>query len=263
MNLTDLEKFYQDDAYCGFTKDLNISRYDEYASYVQKYCKGSVHEIGSGLGLAAIALKKAGVNIIATDIFPQNANKTFEDFKLDIPVEFLNVNSINKADCSVDNYCLHQVMEHIENPEIAVKEIYRTLKPNGLFVLIGPNLISPFSSLKCLIMAVIGKWKTPWFNRTDNYSFPMGDTIFEISVLFFRNSLLSFLKFFFKSHRSIIFRKPCLQKPAISDSDSVNLLNPYDMRELFENVGFEIIGFQDKRKLGTFAGSTWIVGRKK
>lgn len=263
MEFTELEKFYQDDAYCGFTKDLNIDRYSEYANFVHKHCKGKVYEIGSGLGLAALALKRRGVDIVATDIFPENARKTFLLFDSNILIEEMNVNAIFKEENSVENFCLHQVMEHIENPENAIKEIYRTLKPNGHFVLIGPNLISPLSSLKCLFMAITGKWNTPWFFRQDNYTFPLGGTVIEILNYLFRNLYLIFSKILFKGSRKLEFREPCLQKPAMSDSDAVNLLNPIDMREIFESVGFQIVSFQSERKYGVFSGSTWIVGKKR
>ena len=262
LNLTELEKFYQDDAYCGFSNDLSIERYSEYANYVQRHTQGKVYELGSGLGLAAIILKKAGIDIVATDIFPQNAIKTFKHFNQEISIEEINLNSINKSDSSVENYCLYQVMEHVENPQIAINEIYRTLKPNGVFILVGPNLISPLTSLKCLVMAITGKWKTPWFKRKDQYIFPLGGTVLEIIHIFFRNLFLSLLKTFVKSSRKIIFRTPCLQKPAISDSDAVNLLNPFDMKEILEKVGFTITSYQDQRKFKSFSGSTWIVAKK-
>jgi SAM-dependent methyltransferase len=263
LELTELEKFYKDDAYCGFSDQLNVDRYNEYAGFVKKHCHGKVYEIGSGLGLAAIALKKSGVDVVATDIFPNNSLSTFEKFKISIPVESLNVNHIEKADGSVENYCLYQVMEHIENPKKAVDEIYRTLKPGGLFILVGPNLISPLTSLKALLMSVARKWDTPWFVRKDKYTFPFGGTIIGIFITFFKNLFLSLNKCLFKSSRNIIYRTPCLEKPAISDSDAVNLLNPFDMRSLFEKTGFEIVSYQEQRKFGGFSGSTWIVGKKK
>ncbi len=262
MEYSKLEQFYKDDAYCGFGSEIKVERYKEYAEYVKSHVSNKVFEIGSGLGLAALAIKLAGVEVSATDIFPQNAEKTFLKNNISIEVIELNVNKITLADNVVDNFCLYQVMEHIESPEIAIAEIYRTLKPGGSFILVGPNLISPLTSLKSFVMAITRKWDTPFFSRNDGYEFPFGSTVVECFFIIFINLYRTFLKLLLKSKRNIIFRKPCLIKPAISDSDAVILLNPIDMREMLLKTGFSILDYQTKRLFGSFAGSTWIVARK-
>ena len=94
----------------------------EYADFVKKHCTGKVYEIGSGLGQAAKALKSSNIQVIATDIFPENAKKYFNEIKVEIPIEELNINKIDKEDNSVDNYCLYQVMEHIKSLKVHLKK---------------------------------------------------------------------------------------------------------------------------------------------
>lgn len=261
--LSEIEQFYADNGYCGFGNSINVDRFEEYAKFVlSNIGQNEVFELGSGLGLAAFALKLKGIKVTATDIFPDNAIQKFQELQVEIPVKFINVNKIDIADNSVENYCLNQVMEHLENPEKAVNEVYRTLRPEGRFIIVGPNLISPLSSLKCVIYGVIQKWKTPWFIRRDGYSYPFGDTILDSVILLFLNILRTLLRICFKRSRKLIFRKPCLKKPALSDSDAVFLMNPLDVREMLTTAGFKILSYQSQRSFGSFAGSTWIVAVK-
>ncbi len=261
--LSEIEHFYADNGYCGFGNSVDVNRFSEYADFVmQGKNTGTIYELGSGLGLAAYALKLKGIDVVATDIFPGNASQKFAELKVDIPVKLINLNAIDCPDHSVDNFCLNQVMEHLENPAKAIGEVYRTLRPGGRFIIVGPNLISPFSSLKCVVYGILGKWDTPWFKRTDGYHYPFGDTIFESAIFFFINLLRSVLRLVLPSARKPIFRKPCLKKPAISDSDAVFLMNPIDVRQMLVDAGFKIESYQSKRKFGAFAGSTWIIASK-
>jgi SAM-dependent methyltransferase len=262
-NFTKIEQFYADDAYCGFSGKFNIERYKEYVNFVNTHTSGQIFELGSGLGEAAYALWKSGVNVTATDIFPENARGWFVKHQADIEVVGLNINKIEKPDNSVENYSLYQVLEHIETPEKAIAEIYRTLKPGGKFVVVGPNLISPLTSLKSVVMGVLGKWDTPWFGRTDGYTYPFGNSIFGTIGRFFLNLFYTFSKIVFRPLRKPIYRQPCLKKPAVSDSDAVFMLNPIDMKEILINQGFEISDYQNVKAFGSFAGSTWIVAIKK
>lgn len=74
---------------------------------------------------------------MATDIFPANAKKTFEIKSIDIPIETLNINAIEKNESSIPNCCMYQVMEHIESPLTALRELYRTLSPGGKLIIVG------------------------------------------------------------------------------------------------------------------------------
>lgn len=48
------------------------------------------------------------------------------------------------ADASVDLVAAEWVLEHLTNPEFALREISRVLKPGGVFIFLTPNLANPF-----------------------------------------------------------------------------------------------------------------------
>jgi len=62
--------------------------------------------------------------------------------------------SIPLTDSSVDIVILEWVMEHIENPERAFKEISRVLKPNGKIIFCTPNTKSPLMFLISLLKKI-------------------------------------------------------------------------------------------------------------
>ncbi len=262
QGLSELEQFYEGDAYCGFAGDFNVGRYRAYADFVLAHARGAVHEIGSGLGQAAYALHERGVAVVATDIFPDNARKTFGARGIRIPVEKLNVYRVELPPGSVENFCCYQVMEHIERPQLALAELYRALRPGGRLIVVGPNLISPLATGKNLVMGLLGKWEFPLLGKRGAYSFPHGDNLVQIFLRVFRNAALTALKLALPSARRAMFRTPCLVKPAISDSDAVFLLNPMDLAALMRAAGFEITSYQAPQRWGSWAGSTWLVGEK-
>ena len=262
MGYTELENFYREDGYCGFGDGADPAYFREYCNYVRRFCQGRVYELGSGRGFAAASLQRSGVDIVATDIFPAGARETFRDLQLDIEVRELNINRMDLPDASVPNFCLYQVLEHIETPRAALAEIYRCLQPGGHVVIVGPNLLSPLTSLKVFLMGLTRRWDTPFFRRTDGYSFPFGDTVMGSIPVFWRNLWLTLKQLALPSARHFRWRKPCLRKPAVSDSDAALLLNPLDLTREMRQAGFAIVDCQSPRRSGCFAGSTWVVGKK-
>ncbi len=54
------------------------------------------------------------------------------------PVERLSI-----SDSSIDVVVCNQVYEHVDNPKLLIKQIYRVLKPGGYCYFAGPNLLFP------------------------------------------------------------------------------------------------------------------------
>ncbi|TYQ16431.1 UNVERIFIED_CONTAM: excisionase family DNA binding protein [Acetivibrio alkalicellulosi] len=101
--------------------------------------KMTVIDLGSGNGYISIAVAEYVKKVIAVDIskemikeLKKNARSngiknidTLESDGLEIPIE----------DEAVDMVCANMYLHHIEQPEMAIKEINRVLKPQGLIFL--------------------------------------------------------------------------------------------------------------------------------
>jgi SAM-dependent methyltransferase len=75
-------------------------------------------------------------------------------------VELLNndLGRIDIEDAAVDIVMCRSVMEHIENPDAVYREIYRILKPGGLFIFLTANLWD----YAALIAKVVPNRLHPW-----------------------------------------------------------------------------------------------------
>lgn len=259
----DLEDFYSANAYEGFSKDFNPDTFHAYASFVHGLIQNEeLIEIGSGAGVAATCLHELGVRVTASDMYPELLQKNFKERNISIPILRLNVLAGEVARGSASNFSMYQVLEHIAEPQICIKACYDSLLPGGRLIIVSPNLLSPLSTGKILLLSMLGRWKNPWLSRRDGYSYPMGSTVLEMSLYFVRNFFSALLRPWVTTLQKPVFREPCLKKPASSDSDAVFLTEPITLRRMLQSTGFEIESYQQGRFGGSWAGSVWIAARK-
>jgi len=88
-------------------------------------------EIGAGNGSAAIPLRNLGLNVIPVEPLRSGAitlaKNGFLTFNSTLETLGLPSNSINAVGA-------FDVLEHLEKPEMLLKEIHRVLKPGGTFI---------------------------------------------------------------------------------------------------------------------------------
>ncbi|MEM4004137.1 MAG: methyltransferase domain-containing protein [Desulfurococcaceae archaeon] len=91
---------------------------------------------------------------------------SFTVYKADV-----NREELPFADNSFDMYTMLDVIEHLENPDHAIKEAYRVLKRGGFLILTTPNLASWYNrALLLLGKPVLGiDLSTEW-----RYEYPLG-----------------------------------------------------------------------------------------
>lgn len=102
-----------------------------------------VLEVGCGTGNLTIELQKTGAEVVAIDISPNLINIARKNIKGDY-IMFLMQNAhdlkfeSNRFDTIIGSSILHHL-----NVDIALKEFYRVLKPNGSIYFTEPNMMNP------------------------------------------------------------------------------------------------------------------------
>lgn len=129
-----------------------------------------VLDAGCGDGSILFALKKHfDISLVGADFSEEallNASKnsirkgvSLESYKAD-------TRDLPFAENSIDKIFSLGVVEHLADPELAVGELARCLKPNGVLVLMTPNKFS-FGRIDRLIKSLLGIWK---FGHQDEFS---------------------------------------------------------------------------------------------
>lgn len=102
--------------------------------------KVSVLEIGSGEGYGAAYLSEGPFNLTCYDLsesIAEHARATYS--KSTLSFNSFNGKRIPEADNTFDAAISFQVIEHVPDVQLYLKEIYRVLKPGGVFLCSTPN----------------------------------------------------------------------------------------------------------------------------
>ena len=99
------------------------------------------------------------------------------------------------------------VIEHLTSPEKALREVARVLKPNGLAILISPNLTIRKASPKVLVQKI-----------RDAISMLLDKDVIPITLI-----------------------TPNLERAFEPDQDAVYLTNPWEIRRMLSKAGLKIV----------------------
>jgi 2-polyprenyl-3-methyl-5-hydroxy-6-metoxy-1,4-benzoquinol methylase len=105
-------------------------------------------DIGCGDGGTALALSERGAAVTAIDFNPKRVQKLRQKsltIKSNLVVLEGNAENLYFNDLSFDWVILQDVLEHVPNPHLAVKEAARVLKREALIYISTPNRWSPLN----------------------------------------------------------------------------------------------------------------------
>lgn len=249
----------------GLSEELAIELYAKYRQFVNQSAsqRGSLLDVGCGSGWSSYILSKEGYDVVGIDLnakafeCPTVPHLTLvEGSAMDLPFE----------DASFDVVGSHQAIEHIPDPQKAILEMIRVLKPGGTLCIVGPNLLSIGQFLRGISIYV-------WRNRPVKNIFwrspsmpkhPWGNTLPE-GLISFPLMLGLILRKTLDSQVTFTMRQPDLNPPFNADNDACYLCNPIDFIKFLHTQNCVVIqnGFYGRPQWTTLiASGTFIAARK-
>lgn len=147
---------------------------------------GSHLDIGSGAGTLVELIKKVSPKFSANCI--DYTDQLINDKTIPLDVVDLNFDKIPHPDNSFDFVSCTEVVEHLENYRLVIREAYRVTKPNGLAVFTTPNILNLNSRLRYLIYGFQTLFGPLRVNRAEAFS--TGGHITPVSYFYLAHSLL-------------------------------------------------------------------------
>jgi 2-polyprenyl-3-methyl-5-hydroxy-6-metoxy-1,4-benzoquinol methylase len=98
-------------------------------------------DLGAGAGLFSLLLEKSGYAVVSADMFPARCKRPC------VQVDMNTVFSDAFAE-RFDAICCFEVLEHIENPRLVLREIRTILKPNGMLFVSTPDASGLYSRIR-------------------------------------------------------------------------------------------------------------------
>lgn len=105
-------------------------------------------EIGCGSGYYTRELVRRGAAVTATEFAPSalaQARRNLRELAGEVDLRIEDAQRLSFADESFDKVLLSEVIEHVSEPELAVAEAARVLRPGGLLVVSTPSRYSPLN----------------------------------------------------------------------------------------------------------------------
>jgi SAM-dependent methyltransferase len=241
--------------------------YNDYITFVRR-CMGPglveprrrLLDVGCGVGWSSFIFAWAGYQVTGIDLNasafepPAHENLTLvEGTVLELPF----------SDASYDVVTAYSALEHIPDPGAAMREMVRVCRPGGIICIVGPNLLSPYQSLKFLALNL----KNGVFRRRPGMArHPFGNTVPESLKSFPINMGRTFSKLLSPPKKAnFIMRIPDTIPPFHGDNDACYLCNPMDVCADLKRNGCRIEqngAYGRARVLAPFVGGTWVAAQK-
>ncbi len=131
------DKWWKEDETLHLSNHLNKSRFEFFERYVPNWKGIKVLDIGCGGGLACEFLAKRGANVSGIDLSLNSIKVAQEHAKksnLQIDYQCGVAEDLPYEENTFDVVVCFDVLEHVEDWEKVICEIYRVLNKNGIFL---------------------------------------------------------------------------------------------------------------------------------
>ncbi len=250
----------------GISEEKASSLYAKYIEFVNRSVekRTTLLDVGCGSGWSSYIFSKQGYNVVGIDLNPE----AFECPK--IPnLTLVTGSAINLPfeDSSFDVVTCYQAIEHILEPQKALMEMIRVLKPGGTLCIVEPNLLSLGMFFRAITIYVWKNrplknifWRTPDMPRH-----PWGNTLPEVLGSFPAKLGLLIAKNL-NTKATFSMREPDTKPPFHADNDACYLCNPIDFVKFLPTQNCTVFqnGFYGRPQWSTLiASGTFIAARKR
>ena len=187
--------------------------------YSNSNSNSNILEIGCGTGGLTKYIIKKRPCLKACDfshVFIDKAKKENKEFKKIFSVQDCRKTSFTKNEFSI--ICFADVIEHVVNMELCIKEMKRILKKSGFVVLRCPNLY-------CNLFST-------------NYHITLFNILKKI-----KNCFIEWFKHIFNLKPALKTIDNYKLDVIYADDDAVNIISPFDLIYLFKKKEFKLVSY--------------------
>lgn len=244
-------------------------RYERYVSFVLANTgrrPAVILDIGCGTGWSTASLRRAGHRAFGTDLHAD----TPEIGQAGIQFAYVTADAqvLPFRSSTFDTVTMHEVLEHVPDPERLLEECLRILRPSGRLIVVGPHLLSIGVAFRGALRETwqVIRSRGHWPVRTpDMPRHPFGNTPAEAYAALAHHALQTFRKSFGESPVRFLMREPDPRPPFHSDNDACYYCNPMDLllwakqRTDVRPIRWWAADRRFGRVLWPVLGGTWIV----
>ncbi len=151
-----LRSLYQDSSYfsgnewyldyIGYEKN-HRALFRRLVAILDRHCpgKGRLVDVGCAAGFLLDTARAKGWAVTGVDLSPAMAHHAVHALGLDVRLGTLEECRLPKS--SIDAVTLCDSLEHVVNPLATMREVHRILRPDGIALVVTPNIASPLARL--------------------------------------------------------------------------------------------------------------------
>jgi len=246
--------------------------YARYVDFVTRQLpnrSARILDIGCGAGWSTLMMREAGHDAAGLDLYP--SDRVEVRAFADVPYTQGDAQHLPFADATFDAVSMYQMLEHVAEPERALREAVRVLRPGGRLFVVGPNLLGAGLTLYWAVRGTARRLRqgTLWESRTPEMPrHPGGNTMPETWLQTLHNAKHTLRKLTVERVPTFLMREPDPRPPFHSDNDACYLCNPMDLINWGSASGLAkpLRWWSFDRKLARIiwplSGGTWVTLEK-